>query len=98
LRWDKIENDWDVRIALKKLIDRFDHHILSIGSYKDTCKNLITNSNFLIFDEEKEMNEYFKEKHNKSIDGFDFSQFYMVVCKNGKEPEIRYLSRENLKK
>jgi hypothetical protein len=89
---------------LKKNFDRYnDFHILSIGAYEKTPKLLLTNADLLIFDNEKDVNDYLAKSRHFHLDGFNFNLHFLVLDKrtsvpSGKDCEICFIERATLER
>jgi hypothetical protein len=91
--------DWTDGVALKKNFDRYNNfHILSIGEYEKTPKLLLANADLLIFDNEKDVNDYLAKSRYFHLDGFNFALHFLVIDKRAKDCEICFIERSTLER
>ena len=99
LNWSDTSIDWTDITALKKNFDKYnDFHILSIGTYEKTPKLLLSNADLLIFDNEKNVNDYLAKSRNYQLGGFEYDLHFLVIDKRGKDYEICFIQRSTLER
>ena len=98
INWEDA-HDWDETVAVKRIFDRYkEYHILSFGSYSRIPQTILSQSGVLIFDTEKDANQYLWSHRSNRIQNFTFDTAFLVVSKQGKDGEIGYLPRTEMSK